>query len=67
MIYSDVNRLCSQREVSFRRMRFIYVYSCEGIGQSSSSVIMGITAVHVMEFHYLTKVRDLLVDGGPLI
>jgi len=30
-------------------MRFIGVYSCEGAGQSSSSVVMGITVVSVVD------------------
>ena len=34
---------------SFRRIRFIRVYGCEGIGQSSSYVVMGIAVVNVVD------------------
>jgi hypothetical protein len=30
-------------------MRFIGVYSCEGVGQSSSSVVMGISVITVVD------------------
>ena len=33
--------------VSLRRIRFIEVYNCECVGQSSSSVVMGIVVVDV--------------------
>ena len=49
IISSQLNILCSQRGVSFRRMQPIDVYNCEGVGQSSSSVVMGITIVNVVD------------------
>jgi len=35
--------------VSFQRMRFIGVYNCEGVGQSSSLVVMDIIVVNVVD------------------
>ena len=44
----------SEEEVSFQIMRFIGVYGCVSVGQSSSSEVMGIIVV--------TKV-DILLPG----
>ena len=49
MICSHVYILCSQRGVSFQRIRFIGVYKCEGVGQSSSPVVMGIVVVNAID------------------
>ena len=48
-ICSHVYMLCSQRGVSFRRIRLIGVYGCEDVEQSSSSVVIGIAAVNVVD------------------
>ena len=40
---------CFQRGVSFRRILLLGVYRCEGVGQKSSSVVMGIAVGNVVD------------------
>ncbi len=44
-ICSHVCNLCSQNGVSLSRILFTRVYGCVGVGQPSSSVVMGIKEV----------------------
>jgi hypothetical protein len=52
MILAQVHRLCSQRGMSFRRIQDTGVYNCVGAGQSSSSVVMGIAVINVVDIGF---------------
>ncbi len=51
-IYAHVCILCSQKGVSLSRIRITLVYGCLGVGQPSSSVVMGVEEVREEEVSF---------------
>ncbi len=57
--------LCSQNGVSLSIIRFTPVYGCLGVGQPSSSVVMGIEEVREEENSFPDHILVLREVGGP--
>ena len=51
-ICAHVRMLCSQNGASRSRIRFTFVYGWLGVGQPSSSVVMGIVEVREKEISF---------------